>query len=382
MKRKTFHPFFLNIERRMKYFEKVPAKVVLEDGKVFNGWSAGKIGTTTGEICFNTGMTGYQEIFTDPSYYGQVITMTNVHIGNYGVKKEDSEASKVQIKGLIVRNFTNLFSRPQADSSIQEYLLEENIVAITGIDTRALVKYIRDRGAMNCIISSENIDEVYLKSELAKVPNMAGLELSSKVTTPESYFLGDESAETKVAVLDLGVKKSILSNLADKGCYLKVFPANSTYEDIETWGADAYFASNGPGDPSVMDQQVQLIHQMVQSKKPFFGICLGHQLFGRAMGISTFKMHNGHRGINHPVLNLSTGKCEMTSQNHGFSINREEVENHKSLEVSHVNLNDDTAEGIRHKTLPAFSVQHHPEASPGPNDSTYLFDHFVNLINQ
>ena len=366
----------------MKYFEKVPAAILLEDGRVFQGYSAGKIGTTTGEICFNTGMTGYQEIFTDPSYYGQVIAMTNVHIGNYGANDGETESGQVQIKGLITRNFTNLFSRFQADADIQEYLLGENIVAITGVDTRALVMHIRDKGAMNCVISSENTDADFLKAELDKAPSMAGLELSSRVTTDKPYYVGDANAEFKVAVLDLGVKKSILSNLASRGCYLKVFPAKSSFEDLMAFEPDAFFASNGPGDPAVMDYAVDTVKAMLATDKPFFGICLGHQIFARSQGVSTYKMHNGHRGINHPIKNLVTGKCEMTSQNHGFSISGEDVEGNADLEITHVNLNDETVEGLKHVSKPAFSVQYHPEASPGPNDSKYLFDNFLNLIKE
>jgi carbamoyl-phosphate synthase small subunit len=380
MKLNLLHPFFN--AKNMKYFEKVPAKVMLEDGAVFEGWSAGKIGTTTGEVCFNTGMTGYQEIFTDPSYYGQIITMTNVHIGNYGTKNDETESSEVKIKGLITRNYTNLFSRPMADAEIQQYLMDENIVAITGVDTRALVKHVRDKGAMNCIISSENIENSHLEEELAKVPSMAGLELSSMVTTKEPYFVGDSNASIKIAVLDLGVKKSILENLSLRGCYLKVFPANTSFAEIAEWAPDGFFASNGPGDPSVMPYAVETVKAMLETGKPFFGICLGHQIFARSQGVSTYKMHNGHRGINHPVINLATGKCEVTSQNHGFSISKEDVEANSDLEITHMNLNDDTVEGIKHKTLPAFSVQYHPEAAPGPNDSKYLFDQFLNQIKK
>lgn len=365
----------------MKYFEKVEAKVLLEDGTVFSGFSAGKIGTTTGEVCFNTGMTGYQEIFTDPSYFGQIIAMTNVHIGNYGTKNSENESGKVQIKGLITRNFTNLYSRHMSDVEIQQYLLDQSIVAITGVDTRALVKHVRDKGAMNCIISSENTDLDFLKAELKKVPSMAGLELSSEVTAREAYNYGTPDDKTKVAVLDLGVKQSILDNLISRGCELRVFPAKTSFSEIAEWQPDGYFASNGPGDPAAMDYAVDTVGKMLESGKPFFGICLGHQIFARSQGVSTYKMHNGHRGINHPVKNLSTGKCEITSQNHGFSISKEDVLANQELEVTHINLNDDTVEGIRHTKRPAFSVQYHPEASPGPNDAKYLFDSFIELIN-
>lgn len=382
MKLNLLHPFFYECKVFMKYFEKVPAAILLEDGRVFTGYSAGKIGTTTGEVCFNTGMTGYQEIFTDPSYFGQVIAMTNVHVGNYGVRPSESESGNVQIKGLITRNFTNLFSRHQAESDIQEYLLTENIVAITGVDTRALVMHIRDKGAMNCVISSENTDIEFLRAELAKAPKMDGLELSSKVTTEEAYCVGEESAELRVAVLDLGVKKSILDNLVARGCYLKVFPAKASIDEIKAFEPHGYFASNGPGDPGVMQYAVDTVKGMLETDTPFFGICLGHQIFARSQGVGTYKMHNGHRGINHPIKNLDTGKCEMTSQNHGFSISREDVESNTDLKITHVNLNDDTVEGIMHKTKSAFSVQFHPEASPGTNDSKYLFDQFINTIKE
>lgn len=365
----------------MKYFEKVPATVLLEDGTVYRGFSAGKVGTTTGEICFNTGMTGYQEIFTDPSYNGQIMCMCNVHIGNYGTIQTENESDKVQISGLITRNFTNLFSRFTSDQEIQQYLLDQQIVAVTGVDSRALVSHIRDKGAMNVIISSETNDVNSLKEMLAKVPSMEGLELSSGVSCTEPYFFGEEDAAFRIAVLDLGIKRSILKNLASKGCYLKVFPAKSKFEEIEKWKADGYFASNGPGDPGSMDYAVDTVNKMIESGKPFFGICLGHQIFARTMGVETFKMHNGHRGINHPVKNLSTGKCEITTQNHGFSVNSEQCENHEILEVTHVNLNDQTVEGIKHRSQPAFSVQYHPEAAPGPNDSKYLFQQFFDLIN-
>lgn len=349
---------------------------------MFTGYSAGKIGTTVGEVCFNTGMTGYQEIFTDPSYYGQVIAMTNVHIGNYGIKASESESNAVQIKGLITRDFTNLFSRKQAETDIQEYLLSENIVAITGVDTRSLVVHVRDKGVMNCVISSENTDVDFLKAELAKAPNMEGLELSSVVTTKESYCVGNEEGAIRIAVLDLGVKKSILDNLVSRGCYLKVFSAKTSAEEILGFEPHGFFASNGPGDPSVMQYAVDTMKELLATEIPFFGICLGHQIFARSQGVSTYKMHNGHRGINHPIMNLETGKCEVTSQNHGFSISREDVEANSELEITHVNLNDDTVEGIKHVSKAAFSVQYHPEASPGPNDSKYLFDQFLKTIKE
>ncbi len=361
--------------------EQVPAVLLLEDGTIFYGKSAGKIGTTTGEICFNTGMTGYQEIFTDPSYYGQLLVTTNAHIGNYGTKNTDTESDGIKIAGLICKNFTYQYSRPQADDSIQDYFEKENLVAICDLDTRSLVRHIRSKGAMNGIISSETTDLEELKKQLAKVPAMHGLELASKVSTKEAYTFGEADATYRIAVLDYGTKTHILENFAKRDCYLKVFPAKATMEDMEAFNPDGYFLSNGPGDPAAMDYAVQATKQMLEKDKPLFGICLGHQLLSLAVDIPTYKMHHGHRGINHPVKNLATGKCEITSQNHGFGVSPEAIQaNLDRVEITHVNLNDDTIEGIRVKGKPAFSVQYHPEASPGPHDAQYLFDEFMKLV--
>lgn len=370
--------FFFTLKSDMKYFEKVPAVVLLEDGKVFKGMSAGKIGTSAGEICFNTGMTGYQEIFTDPSYYKQIMTMTNVHVGNYGTVSSENESNSVQISGLITRNFTNLFSRYDA-IALQDYLLEQQLIAITGIDTRALVKYVRDKGAMNAILSSETDDVDALQKQLNDVPSMEGLELSSEVTCTSPYVFGSGSGK-KVAVLDLGIKQSILKNLEIRGCRIKVFPAKTPFSEMEEWGADGYFVSNGPGDPKTMGYAVDTVKKMLNTDQPFFGICLGHQLFALSQGVDTYKMHNGHRGINHPVKNMVTGKSEITSQNHGFSVSLSDVSSNDELAITHVNLNDDTVEGIKHKKRKAFSVQYHPEAAPGPSDAKYLFDQFLTLM--
>ena len=364
----------------MKYFDKVPAVLVLEDGTVFHGQSCGKIGTAFGELCFNTGMTGYQEIFTDPSYFGQILIMTNAHIGNYGTTDMDEESDSVKISGLVTKNFTNLYSREMADQSIQEYTLDENLIGISDVDTRALVRYIRTRGAMNAVISSDNLDIDDLKNQLSKIPSMQGLELSSKVTTKEPYFFGEESASYRVAVLDCGVKRNILRNFSDRDCYCKVFPATTSFEEMEEWNPDGYFISNGPGDPAAMDYAVETIKKILEKDKPVFGICLGHQLLAEAVGIPTYKMHHGHRGANHPVLNNTTGYCEITTQNHGFGVSPEAIMNSDAVEITHVNLNDDTIEGIKVKNKKAFSVQYHPEAAPGPHDSRYLFDDFVELL--
>ncbi len=364
----------------IKYAPKSPAILLLEDGTVYYGKSAGKVGTATGEICFNTGMTGYQEVFTDPSYKGQLMVTTNVHIGNYGIKYDESESSSIKIAGLICRNFSSLHSRKTADTSLNDYFVEQNMVVICDVDTRAIVRHIRDKGAMNALISSDTMDIEVLKQKLAKVPSMAGLELSSTVSVKEPYYFGEPSSEVKISVMDEGVKTNILRCLSDRGCYLKVFPYNATFEEMNEWEPDGFMISNGPGDPGVMEGVVNTVKQIVDSSKPLFGICLGHQLLAEACGISTFKMFNGHRGINHPVKNLNRDHSEVTSQNHGFSINREEVEKSDIVEITHVNLNDDSVEGIRVKGKPAFSVQHHPESAPGPHDSRYLFDDFIKMV--
>ena len=364
----------------MKYTPKSPAILLLEDGKVFYGKAAGKIGTATGEICFNTGMTGYQEIFTDPSYFGQIVVTTNVHIGNYGVNKDEVESDSIKISGLVCKQFSEFHSRKRSDGSLKDYFLEGNIVAISDIDTRALVRYIRDKGAMNCIISSETMDEKVLKEKLSKVPSMVGLELSSKVATTKAYFFGDPNSPYKVAVLDYGAKKNILRSLAERGCYLQVFPMTATFEEMLKWNPDGFMISNGPGDPGVMTKEVKIIEKIINSDIPTFGICLGHQLIAQAAGLSTFKMHKGHRGINHPVKNLITGKSEITSQNHGFGVKAEDVAKVKNVEITHINLNDNTIEGLRYTDRKVFLVQYHPEACPGPYDSRYLFDDFISNI--
>ncbi len=357
------------------------ALLLLEDGTLFKGRAAGKTGTTAGEICFNTGMTGYQEIFTDPSYFGQILVMTNVHIGNYGARKEEVESADVKIAGLVCRNFSSHYSRSLADQSLQDYLEAQGLVVIQDVDTRALVQHIRTRGAMNAIISSEIADLAELRHRLQETPPMAGLELSSRVTTPESYFWGDPEARYRVAVMDFGVKRSILRRLAERNCYLKVFPARTPFEEVKAWNPDGYFLSNGPGDPAAMDYAVSLTQRMLEEGKPLFGICLGQQILALAAGLPTYKLHHGHRGINHPVKNLLTGRGEITSQNHGFGVLEQAVYDSPSVvEPTHINLNDNTIEGIRLKNYPAFSVQYHPEASPGPHDARYLFDEFVAML--
>lgn len=358
----------------------IPAVLILEDGTIFNGTAFGKTGTSTGEICFNTGMTGYQEVFTDPSYYGQVLIMNNVHIGNYGVKAVDVESDSVKVKAIIGRNLEQKYSRFMADTSLQDYLEAQGVVAIDGIDTRALVAHIRTQGAMNCIISSATTDIASLTKQLKEVPSMAGLELASSVSTAEPYYLGDEKSEIRIAVLDFGIKKNILNCLVDRGAYVKVHNAKTSFEEAEKFKPHGYFISNGPGDPAPMDYAVKTVKEIIAADKPLFGICLGHQLLALANDIPTFKMHHGHRGLNHPVKNVISGKSEITTQNHGFGVDPNAVRANTNIEITHVNLNDDSIEGIRMKNKKAFSVQYHPEATPGPHDSRYLFDDFISMI--
>ena len=356
------------------------AFILLEDGTVFFGKSVGIDGTATGEVCFNTGMTGYQEIFTDPSYYGQLMVATNAHIGNYGVNDEEVESAHIQIAGLICKNFNFEHSRPAADKPLLEFFEKQKLVAISDVDTRALVSYIRDHGAMNALISTEVDAMDSLQQKLQKVPSMKGLELASKVSTDEPYYEGDPSAPIKIAALDLGIKKNILRNFVSRNAYVKVFPYDTDFETMSAWDPDGYFLSNGPGDPEPLTSPIQVAKQILADNKPLFGICLGHQIIALSQGISTYKMRNGHRGINHPILNLETGKGEITSQNHGFAIDRDATENNSNVSITHLHLNDDTVAGIRVKGKPCFSVQYHPEASPGPHDSSYLFDQFIQLI--
>jgi len=358
----------------------IPAVLLLADGTVHHGQAFGAIGTTTGEICFNTGMTGYQEVFTDPSYFGQILIMNSAHIGNYGVKEADVESDSVKINGLIGRNLEDQYSRKLANGSLNEYLKANKVVSIEGVDTRALVAEIRTKGAMNCIISSETTDIEVLKKKLAETPDMDGLELASKVSTASSYELGDAGADLRIAVMDYGVKRNILQCMVERGAYVKVFPAKTPLEEVKKFEPHGYFISNGPGDPAPMDYAVETVKQILKEDKPLFGICLGHQLLALANGITTFKMHHGHRGLNHPVKNLVTGRSEITTQNHGFGVDPEAVKNADHIEITHLNLNDQSIEGIRVKGKPAFSVQYHPEATPGPHDSRYLFDEFLEMV--
>jgi len=367
----------------MKYQSRKKAILILADGTIFHGKAVGgREGTAFGEVCFNTGMTGYQEIFTDPSYFGQLMVTTNAHIGNYGTNADEVESEGVKISGLICKNFSYEYSRPDSDSSLEDFLDKNNLFSISDVDTRALVNYIRDNGAMNAVISTDVENVESLKKELAKVPSMEGLELASKVSTKEPYYYGDENATYRISALDIGIKKNILRNFAKRDAYIKVFPYDTSFEELEKWDPDGYFISNGPGDPEPLSEAIATAKEIIASDNPLFGICLGHQVIALANGVSTYKMHNGHRGINHPIKNLLTGKGEITSQNHGFAINREETEANPDLEITHVHLNDQTVAGIRMKDKNVFSVQYHPEASPGPHDAEYLFDQFFELIKK
>lgn len=357
-----------------------PAVLLLADGTAFTGNSCGIVGTATGEIAFNTAMSGYQEVFTDPSYYGQILVMAASHIGNYGVHNKDVESDHCKVAGLVIKKFSDVASRVGGNGTLQDYLVRDRITGICDIDTRSLVRHIRQVGAMNCIISSEDLNIDSLKEKLKMVPSMNGLELSSHVACTKSYDYGSDFARHKIAVLDFGVKRSILRCLEDRDCKMRVFPLSTSMDEILAYEPEGIMYSNGPGDPSAMQESIELIAKLIHTGIPGFGICLGHQLIGLSQGLITEKMFNGHRGINHPVKNLITGKCEITSQNHGFVISHESVQNNAEIEITHLHLNDNTIAGIKLKNKNVFSVQYHPEASAGPHDSRYLFDQFVSNV--
>tara|TARA_B100000575_G_scaffold249550_1_gene216009 strand:- start:15964 stop:17067 length:1104 start_codon:yes stop_codon:yes gene_type:complete len=365
----------------MSYIERPKAIVLLEDGTVFFGKSVGISGTSFGEICFNTGMTGYQEIFTDPSYFGQIMVTTSAHIGNYGTHDLDNQSDSIKIAGLICKNFSFSFSRYGQTSDLLSFFKHQNKLVVSNIDTRALVKYIRENGAMNALITTE-LDKIDgLKRELKKTPSMKGMELVSKVSTKKPYLFGNPESKFKVAAIDLGIKKSILKNLANQDIYVKVFPYNTTFNEIEKWKPNGYFLSNGPGDPEPLVLVQELTQKIIEKNYPLFGICLGHQVIALANGIPTFKMFNGHRGINNPVINHETGKGEITSQNHGFAVDRKALESNPNIIVTHSHLNDNTVAGLKMKQKKCFSVQYHPEAAPGPNDAHYLFTNFKKMLS-
>jgi carbamoyl-phosphate synthase small subunit len=366
----------------MELSELKNAVLVLADGTLFHGKSTGFEGTATGEICFNTGMTGYQEIFTDPSYYGQIMVTATAHIGNYGVNVTETESDVLNIAGLVCKKFSRTYSRANATDSLAHNFVAEKLVGICDVDTRALVRHIRHKGAMNALISTEEKSMPEFMEILKNTPSMEGLELSSRVSVKEAFTTGHEDAPYRVAMIDYGVKKNIIRCLLERDCYVKVFPMTAKVEEVMAFKPDGIMLSNGPGDPSVMKPQIEEISQFIDTGLPVFGICLGHQLIALSQGLKTEKMFNGHRGINHPVKNLLTGKSEITSQNHGFVVSKESVEANPDVEITHVHLNDGTIAGLRLKNRDVFCVQYHPEASPGPHDSRYLFDNFINNIKQ
>ncbi|NQT61386.1 MAG: glutamine-hydrolyzing carbamoyl-phosphate synthase small subunit [Candidatus Marinimicrobia bacterium] len=359
---------------------KKPAILLLENGHHFKGFSLGAIGTSGGEVCFNTSMTGYQEILTDPSYCGQIITMTAPHIGNYGVNPEDMESNKIQARGFIVREASPIHSNYRATQSLDDYLSDAGVVGIQGIDTRALTRILRDEGAMNGIISSDDLDLDSLENKLKLVPAMTGQDLVQEVSCQQSWTWPTQRAahSYRVVALDLGIKHNIIRQLAENDCEVIIVPANTSAAEILALEPDGVFLSNGPGDPEPVDYAIETVKSLLD-KKPIFGICLGHQILSLAMGASTYKLKFGHRGGNHPVRNELSGKVEITSQNHGFAVEPSSLPEH--LEITHVNLNDGTLEGVRCKNIPAFSVQYHPEASPGPHDSRYLFNEFIDMMD-
>ena len=356
----------------------IPTILLLADGRKFEGISFGHVGETSGEVCFNTGMTGYQEILTDPSYCKQIVTMTSPHIGNYGVNEEDIESQNIQVAGFVIKEETEIPSNWRSTQSLSDYLNINQIVGIQRIDTRALTRHIRDEGAMNGIISSIDLDMDSLQNKLGQFPEMNGLDLAKIVSTQETYKWPGEGNDYKVAAIDFGIKQNILRLLSDSGCEVMVFPAKTNASDILKYDPDGVFLSNGPGDPAAVTYGIDTV-KMLLGKVPIFGICLGHQILSLALGAKTFKLKFGHRGLNHPVRNNEKNVVEITSQNHGFAVDLDSLPS--NVISTHINLNDSTSAGIRCKDISAFSVQYHPEASPGPHDSRYLFQQFLDMMN-
>ncbi|MCC5934910.1 MAG: glutamine-hydrolyzing carbamoyl-phosphate synthase small subunit [Balneolales bacterium] len=352
------------------------ARIALSDGTVHEGQLIGHPGTCGGELCFNTSMTGYQEIFTDPSYFGQLMMMTYPHIGNYGVHSDYDEAARPMVAGVIVRAFSADYSNDQAEGDLGGYLSRHGITGITGVDTRSLVRHIRNKGVMNAVISSEISDPDELVERARRWAPMEGLELATQATRAEAQTIPAEKSMFKVAVIDYGVKLSILKNLSARGCTLRVFPAKTGFDEIAAWKPDGFFLSNGPGDPRAITYTTETVARIMADGRPVFGICLGHQLMALSQGIPVVKMFVGHRGANQPVKNLIHDSVEITTQNHGFGVTEDAVPADKA-DISHINLNDGTVEGLRFRKANAFSVQYHPEACPGPHDSRYLFDEFI-----
>jgi len=363
------------------------ARLILSDGTIFEGLSLGAMGTSIGEVVFNTAMMGYQEILTDPSYHFQLVTMTYPQIGNYGVNAKDFESRRIYAAGFIIREYSPVVSHWQATKSLDEYLKYYNVVGISDIDTRQLTRHLRDQGAqMGMITTSEEAFKILL-DRIRTGKQLVGRDIAKEVTTAESYewpmeeeSKHDQPLHYKVAVFDFGVKFSILRALYEHGCELRIFPANTSADEGLAWNPDGIFLSNGPGDPEPVDYAVSTVRSLL-GKKPIFGICLGHQILGLALGAKTTKLKFGHHGANHPVKNLTTGAVEITSQNHGFIVDGGSLPQ-SDVEITHVNLNDGTLEGFRHRNLPAYSVQYHPESAPGPRDSRYLFENFIKEMKQ
>ena len=363
----------------MSKVEAAPCKLALADGTVVEGAAMGACGEQGGELCFNTSMTGYQEILTDPSYHGQIMMMTYPHIGNYGAHDEDTEAVSPMVSALVVRAFSQEYSNAQAQESLNAYMKRHGLVGITGVDTRRLVLRLRQHGVMNAIVSSNDLDDASLVDKARAWPDMAGLELASRVTCAEPYEFASGDGP-RIAVYDFGVKQNILRTFASLGCQVRVFPGATSLTDVLACEPSGLFFSNGPGDPRAMPEAIECAREASATGIPMFGICLGHQLMALARGIDVFKMYVGHRGANQPVKNLTTGDVEVTTQNHGFAVDPDSVRSEEAT-VSHLNLNDQTVEGLQFTSFSGMSVQYHPEASPGPHDSRYLFDEFLRMIS-
>lgn len=356
-------------------------KLILENGDIFEGNIFGYSESSTGEVVFNTSITGYQEILTDPSYYGQIVIMTYPLIGNYGTNDSDTESDKVQVSGLIVGNYEDEWSNFEGLKSLEEYLLRNKKTAITGIDTRALTKLIRSKGAMRGMITSDRSDDNKLLEKVLSSPSMSGLDLVKKVTTKKNYVLRSDNPKQKIAFYDFGMKQNILREFLKHDVEVNVFNAAAEPSEILDYKPDGIFLSNGPGDPDAVKYGINSARELIKTNIPMFGICLGHQLIALALEGKTYKLKFGHRGGNHPVKNHITNKIEITSQNHGFAVDTDSL-NKNEIEITHTNLYDGTNEGLRHKKYPVMSVQYHPEASPGPNDSKYLFDEFMKMVRK